>query len=181
MPRPDGFSLRELERRARRSGTGLADPDPASGGLRAVHPLTGTWILEQLWSARGDQSNPFTAAILRSLGATLQVGDRAADGSFPLRNRVCLGQLALAFDGRAVLSGRRPLLLFAFERLTLSFGLHPLWQHSLTAGPVPLTLQGARRQPFFALIACDRDQGWMAARGRGGGLALWGLQPQGTP
>jgi hypothetical protein len=31
-----------------------------------------------------------------------------------------------------------------------------------------------QRLPFFALIARD-PSGWLAARGRGGGLALWRL------
>jgi len=31
-----------------------------------------------------------------------------------------------------------------------------------------------KRMPFFALIARD-PSGWLAARGRGGGLALWDL------
>jgi hypothetical protein len=31
--------------------------------------------------------------------------------------------------------------------------------------------------PFFALIAAERTgEGWLAARGRGGGLALWRLE-----
>lgn len=177
MPRPDGPSLRALERQARRMGTGLTDSEPGSGGEEASHPLTGTWFLEQLWSARGDQPIPLTAAILRFLGACLQLGDRAADGSFALRNGVTLGQFAMEFHGRAVLIGRRPLLMFGFERLTLSLGKHRLWQRSLDSLPGSFTLQGSRRQPFFALIACDQEEGWMAARGRGGGLALWGRQP----
>lgn len=178
MPRPDGLSLRALEREARRRGTGLADSARGSGVAEAVHPLTGTWTLEQLWSAKGDKPIPLSAAILRSLGACLQVGDRAADDSFPLRNGITVGNLALDFHGRAVLIGRRPLLVFGFDRLTLSFGERRLWQRSLDSMPGPADLQGSRRQPFFALIACDRDEGWMAARGRGGGLALWGLQSQ---
>jgi hypothetical protein len=32
-----------------------------------------------------------------------------------------------------------------------------------------------KRTPFFALIERNPD-GWMAARGRGGGLALWRLK-----
>lgn len=171
MRRPDGPSLRALELQARHQGSGLASAasDP--------HPLTGLWILEQLWSARGERPIPLTAAILRSVGACLQLGEPEADGSLPLVNRVAAGPLALEFAGRAVLVGRRPLLVFGFDRLSLRLGDRLLWQRPLAASVDGLTLKRSRRQPFFALIACDRTEGWLAARGRGGGLALWGLGP----
>jgi hypothetical protein len=80
---------------------------------------------------------------------------------------VQLGALELCFHGSGWLQGRRPLLLFSFERLELRLGEWILLSRALP--PVP-----PRRQPFFALIG--RGDGWLAARGRGGGLALWQLQ-----
>lgn len=172
MRRPDGAALRALELEARQRGTGLAGSASAS----APHPLTGTWLLEQLWSARGAQPIPFTAALLRSFGACLQLGECQADGRFPLRNRVSLAALRLEFSGFGVLVGKRPLLVFGFDTLALRFGERLLWQRSLQAELEATSLRRSRRQPFFALIALDRQQGWLAARGRGGGLALWTLQ-----
>ena len=43
----------------------------------------------------------------------------------------------------------------------------------------PLPVPVPRRMPFFALIHRD-PAGWLAARGRGGGLALWRLAPDGN-
>ena len=172
MRRPDGAALRALELKARQRGTGLA-PSPSGAG---PHPLTGTWTLEQLWSARGERPIPLTAALLRSFGACLQLGECQADGRFPLSNRVALGALALEFSGFGVLVGKRPLLVFGFTQLRLRLGERVLWQRALDAGVDGPSLRGSRRQPFFALIGCDRQHGWLAARGRGGGLALWGLQ-----
>jgi hypothetical protein len=180
MTRPDGQDLRALERQARHQGSGLADPAPGCGSDGSPHPLTGTWRLEQLWSAKGDQPIPLTAAILRGFGACLEVGERAEDGRFPLRNGVNLGCLSMDFRGHAVLVGRRPLLVFNFDQLSLSVAGRLLWQRSLPGGQETLSLVGSRRQPFFALIGCDRAEGWLAARGRGGGLALWGLNTE-TP
>jgi len=57
------------------------------------------------------------------------------------------------------------LLLFSFDRLQLCLGGWRLVERSL---PEP----AAQRMPFFALIHRDAS-GWLAARGRGGGLALW--------
>jgi hypothetical protein len=121
----------------------------------------------------------WTAALLSSLGACLEIGERGSDGRFGLRNGLALGLWRLDFHGSAWLVGRRPLLVFGFDRLTFRFGRTLLLQRCLPqlASTAP-SLERSRQQPFFALIACDRDQGWLAARGRGGGLALWGLTPQ---
>ena len=48
------------------------------------------------------------------------------------------------------------------------------WRQAISRQPEP------RRRPFFALIARSgaADNGWLLARGRGGGLALWVLDPE---
>jgi hypothetical protein len=89
-----------------------------------------------------------------------------------LCNAVNLGALELRFEGPGRLQGSRPLLLFSFERVELRLGDRLLLQRPL---PVP----APRRMPFFALIHRD-PAGWLAARGRGGGLALWRLAPDGN-
>lgn len=165
---PRGEDLLRREAEARRRGSGIL----------AEH-LQGEWWLEQVWSrAAAPQST--NAALLRSLGASLAiaVGTDPAPGEPPysrrleLCNRVRLGTFTLQFSGPGWLAGKRPLLRFHFERLTLLWGTRELWH---TALPAPAEQQ----LPFFALIACERsaDQGWLAARGRGGGLAVWRLRP----
>jgi hypothetical protein len=57
--------------------------------------------------------------------------------------------------------------VFRFEVLELQLAGRTLLRR-------PLPAPEARRLPFFALIARD-SSGWLAARGRGGGLALWRL------
>jgi hypothetical protein len=122
---------------------------------------------------------------LRGLGARLEInadgalsahldtpwpGPASASGlgdRLGLVNAVSLGPLELRFEGRARLAGPRPLLWFGFDQLQLRFGSQVLLQRALPPGP-------AQRQPFFALIGKGPD--WLAARGRGGGLALWQLQ-----
>ncbi|MFN9646249.1 MAG: hypothetical protein ACK6BG_14280, partial [Cyanobacteriota bacterium] len=77
--------------------------------------------------------------------------------------------MKLCFHGAAELRGRRPLLVFQFQTLQLSLAGHPLLTLSLSPPP-------PGREPFFALIASQSADGasrWLAARGRGGGLALW--------
>lgn len=156
---PDGPAILELERRSRSQGSGLTATD-----------LEGSWLLSQLWSRQ--QARPLAAAaLLRPLAATLELHP-SSDGAVAVTNSVQLGRLQLRFDGAGTLRGRRPLLVFWFERLQLLWGERVLLQKALQR-PEPRAL------PFFALIATGRqgDGAWLVARGRGGGLALWQRAP----
>lgn len=155
---PSGAELHELERRCRQGGTGLQASD-----------LQGSWRLDQVWPKGSDRPASFSAALLRGLAARLEI--QRDQGGLVLRNAVRLGALELRFRGPGRLQGSRPLLQFHFETLELSLAGRCLFRRSLPA-PEP------RRMPFFALIA-RAPQGWLAARGRGGGLALWRLESAG--
>ena len=178
---PDGAALLELEAAVRRSGTGLGADD-----------LQGCWQLDQVWPKGSSRPASFSALLLRGLAARLEIGPgtAAADGApveghaggadastaaLTLSNAVNLGPLELRFRGPGWLKGTRPLLLFQFDQLELRLAGRLLLQRALPA-PAP------RRQPFFALIARETGAAgpgsagsWLAARGRGGGLALWRL------
>ncbi len=176
-PLPDSAELLKLERGSRRQGTGLVAAD-----------LIGIWRLQRVWPRQGGESSGPSSALLRGLGARLEInatGVPAADldipiprpgpasapglgeGDLGLVNAVRLGPLELRFEGHARLAGPRPLLWFGFDHLQLRFGSQVLLQRALPPA-------AAQRQPFFALIG--KGPGWLAARGRGGGLALWQLQ-----
>ncbi len=157
---PDGTSLLALERHARQRGSGIEH----SG-------LLGCWRLETVWPRSGERPAALSSALLRGLGARLSLA--AADGAeLEIRNSVALGALELCFRGQARLEGRRPLLLFRFERLQLRLGALTLLDRPI-AQSQPFATSGAAQLPFFALIATEPGAGWLAARGRGGGLALW--------
>jgi hypothetical protein len=176
---PDSAELLKLERGSRRQGTGLVAAD-----------LIGIWRLQRVWPRQGGEPSGPSSALLRGLGARLEInatgvpsadldtpwpGPSNASGSgdrLGLVNAVSLGPLELRFEGRARLAGPRPLLWFGFDQLQLRFGSQVLLQR-------PLPPAAAQRQPFFALIG--KGPGWLAARGRGGGLALWQLQTPAQP
>jgi hypothetical protein len=167
-PLPDSAELLNLERNSRRQGTALVAAD-----------LLGIWRLQRVWPRRGGEPSGPSSALLRGLGARLEISAAPLPSSAPgqgeelgLVNAVGLGPLELRFEGRARLAGPRPLLWFGFDQLQLRFGSQVLLQR-------PLPPAAAQRQPFFALIGKGPD--WLAARGRGGGLAVWQWQAPAQP
>lgn len=180
---PDAAELLRLERDSRRYGSGLGRAD-----------LQGSWRLQRIWKRGQQRPAELSGVLLRGLAARLLLSEASsaapgsagvqaesgtADAGLQLDNAVRLAGLELRFQGRAVLEGRRPLLLLQFERWQLRCGHRVLLQGNV---PVP----PRQRQAFFALIAAGaredplhpgRTTRWLAARGRGGGLALWSLEP----
>ena len=151
-----GNDLLTRERQVRHQGSGINAED-----------LIGCWQLQTIWPKGQSDANALSGWLLRSLGASLEIS-LADDKGLRLRNAVNLGALTLQFNGPGELAGGRPLLSFHFEQVRLTLGAITLLQRSL---PAP----AAKRTPFFALIHRDAG-GWLAARGRGGGLALWTLR-----
>ena len=151
--------LNAKEKAVRLTGTGLSSSD-----------LLGSWYLQTVWSKGDQDANPFSSWILRSLDARLEIEADLEDKSSDLllSNAINLGPIELKFQGPGLLKGKRPLLTFHFDSLTLRVGGIVLLKKTL---PTP----NQKRTPFFALIDRNPD-GWMAARGRGGGLALWTLK-----
>jgi hypothetical protein len=153
-PEVSARELLQLEQQARRSGSGVE-----------ADALQGCWQLQLVWPKGQQRASAFSGWLLRGLSARLEIGTDPE--GLLLSNAVNLGAVELRFRGRARLEGKRPLLLFSFEQLQLSLGGWRLVERTLPA-PAP------QRMPFFALIHRD-PSGWLAARGRGGGLALWQL------
>ena len=151
--------LNAREKDVRLTGTGLRNSD-----------LLGCWHLQTVWSKGDQKANPFSSWMLKSLDARLVIEENLEDKSSDLllSNAVNLGPIELKFQGPGLLKGKRPLLTFHFDSLTLRVGGIVLLKKALNA-------PDQKDTPFFALIERHPD-GWMAARGRGGGLALWRLK-----
>ena len=74
--------------------------------------------------------------------------------------------MSIKFIGLGELHGQRPLMIFYFDRIELKVGEHIIVKRLLK-------IPEKKERPFFALIGIETDKRWLAARGRGGGLALW--------
>ena len=157
IKQPDGPSLLALERQVRERGTALE-----------AAALQGSWRLQQVWSKGASASSPLSNWALQGLRARLEL-ELLHGPKLRVSNAVNLGPLELRFIGEGHLKGRRPLLMFSFQTMTIKAWGRCVMQRTLPA-PAP------KRLPFFALIGRSPD-GWLAARGRGGGLALWAHEP----
>ena len=150
---PPVAALLASERQSRRKGSGIQ-----------IEQLPGYWILQQTWNGNGDAPAPGTATLLHWLHASLILS--LCDQGLDITNQVSLAGFRLKFIGHAQLKGSRPLLMFSFTSLELSWSSQLLLQRSL---PIPQP----QRLPFFALIELNEQNGTLTARGRGGGLAQW--------
>ncbi|GCE64879.1 putative membrane protein [cyanobiont of Ornithocercus magnificus] len=149
-----GLELISLEKIAHRAGSGIQCDD-----------LIARWFLRDLWSKDGSSAVPGIVFLLRTLHASLILSD-AEDDSLKITNQISIGALRLQFRGSANLKGRLPLLQFSFESVELILAGKKLLTWYLPQNTI-------KQRPFFALIAVDREKGWLAARGQSGTLGLW--------
>lgn len=91
-----------------------------------------------------------------------------------IANQVQLGFLLLQLTGPAKYLGKKNLLAFDFTQMYLSLFGRTIYQQKIRSGKVQAEdfyNQPIAKQAFFAFFIVTQD--FIAARGRGGGLALW--------
>ena len=122
VPSSPAEALLAREGQSRREGSGIQ-----------IEQLPGRWMLQQTWTRSGDAPAPGTATLLRWLQASLTL-TRGGQG-LSIVNQVCLAGIRLRFSGQAKLKGSRPLLMFSFTSLELSWSDQVLLQRSLPSWP----------------------------------------------
>ena len=140
----------------------------------AKAPTSPLQIFRAAGCSRGLEQRQFAAGqpqqlSLRGLQARLVLRQLNSE-QLAITNAVNLGPFQLRFEGAGTLQGSRPLLQFSFDKVVL-LAWSRRWIERSLPQPAP------SRLPFFALIHRD-PTGWLAARGRGGGLAFWTLHPE---
>ncbi len=114
---------------------------------------------------------PPTATDNTSYSSSFEMGN--------VTNRVQLGQLQMALSGPTKLLTNNNILAFDFTRITLQLSKFSLYQGTVRGGESSeakfySASVRAEKQAFFNYFLVQKDI--IAARGRGGGLALWGRQ-----
>lgn len=165
-------ALLDAERQAKNS------PQPLS-----TDRLLGTWRLrftapkKPAYKAGEPSGNGFYVPSM--VRATLSFCEDAEQPQrLCIQNQLQIGGLKLRFTGPAKLLPKKHLLAFDFTKLQLLVG-------TLTLLRLPVRGRGPNGEnfekvpvgqlPFFAFFAANDS--YIAARGRGGGLALWRKQP----
>jgi len=154
---PDIKEIRKLEKSAQKEGSGIIYDD-----------LLGMWQLQFVWKKGSDEIDNISSSILQILSAKLQLIEKTPGEklNFEIKNSIRFGLLNIIFVGTASLKGQRPILTFYFEKIKVRIGNFPVINKSLKQIEV-------KNMPFFSLIGISREDKWMCARGKGGGLAIW--------
>ena len=155
---PQYKEIKNLETISKKDGSGIKSED-----------LIGTWKFNSVWKKGSLEVDNISSSILQVLSAKLELKINNSQNNsvdFKINNSISFGLLSIIFCGQASLKGKRPLLPFFFENLIINFG-------SFTLVNKPLKKTEEKQMPFFSLIAISKENNWMCARGRGGGLAIW--------
>ncbi len=155
---PQYKEIKNLETISKKDGSGIRNED-----------LIGTWKFYSVWKKGSEEVDNISSSILQVLSAKLELKKNNSQNNsadFRIKNSISFGILSIVFYGQASLKGSRPLLPFFFENLLINFG-------NFTLVNKPLKKPETKQMPFFSLIAISKENNWMCARGRGGGLAIW--------
>ncbi len=147
--------LLELEKLARKDGSGIE-----------LGSLIGLWRFLFVWKNGEEKIDSISSSLLKFFSASLELKNIKLSEKFCISSSIQFGALSLRFMGSGYLQGSQPLLMFYFERIELVFGTSILFSRDLV-------IPKENNFPFFALISMDENKKCLAARGRGGGLAVW--------
>ena len=144
-----------------------------------IDDLLGTWRLcftaNKKAHYQGDKIVGKGAYVPRFVPAQISFDVAAAELSqIAIGNQVRVGWLTLKLTGPARYSGKKNLLAFDFTQMQLAVGNRSLYRGNIRGGAAQAKAFDNRpigELPFFAFFLVTPDL--IAARGRGGGLALW--------
>ncbi|MEM1280877.1 MAG: hypothetical protein AAGG53_12860 [Cyanobacteria bacterium P01_H01_bin.152] len=160
--------LLELERTAKQTKQNLP-----------VEVLLGTWRLcfSAGKKAKFQSGKPVGSGFYVPKLAIARItfaADDTGDSQLKVTNELNIGPLKIRFTGPARYPGKKNLLAFDFTHLQVScFGL-TVYQGKVQnkkRADKPFEAIAIAQLPFFAFFAATDD--YIAARGRGGGLAIW--------
>ena len=155
---PSLNELLELERLAKKTGSGID-----------YNSLIADWKFISVWKKESDKEDLLASSLLRLFLATLELKEDLNEDSpnkYEITNSIQFGSLLIRFVGSGELKGSQPLLPFYFKIIELKLGSKVLLSRSIQT-------PDTKNRPFFGLISIEENGKWLAARGRGGGLALW--------
>ena len=155
---PNYSEIKNLEKISKKDGSGISYDE-----------LIGVWKFKSVWKNNSGQIDNISSSILQVLSASLELKKLVNEKNkldFEIKNTINFGLLNIVFSGNAFLKGKNPILFFYFKCLQIKIGKIILIGKKLKKPEV-------KRTPFFSLIALNKLDNWMCARGKGGGVAIW--------
>lgn len=171
-------ALLAAEKAAKQSRSTI--PFEALTGRWRLWFFTGTRKVKQggITIGRGFYAPPFAPAQISFSQESGQSATPEDSSLGTIGNQVQLGALKLRFTGPARYPGKKNLLAFDFTQLQLWVGERKLTSRAIRSSkgePVEFGQQSIAQLPFFAFFLATEN--YIAARGRGGGLAIWVREP----
>lgn len=170
QPRPNGATvtaaLLELERTAKRDKQTIP-----------IDALLGTWRLcfSAGKKAKFQSGEPVGSGFYVPKLAIARISfarNDESEHSLTVKNELQIGPLAVHFTGPARYPGKKNLLVFDFTHLQIRcFGIKVYSGKVGKRDTQAFVDTAISKLPFFAFFVATDD--YIAARGRGGGLAIW--------
>ena len=155
---PEKEKILELEKHARSEGSGIE-----------LDSLVGNWRFISVWKEHGDNEDSIFSSLLRIFSANIELKKEISPqnplGLF-INASIKFGLLSINFSGSGYLKGKQPFLPFFFKFIEIKSGSSILLKRSIKKAK-------DKEKSFFELIASEKSEGWLSARGQGGALILW--------
>lgn len=104
--------------------------------------------------------------------APAQISFHAGDKNLQISNQIQFGALLFQLTGPARYLGKKNIMAFDFTQMQLSLFGRVMYSGKVRSGnKIDFERQSVAKLPFFAFFLVTDD--FIAARGRGGGIALW--------
>jgi hypothetical protein len=155
----------------------LLQAERAAKQQRLVYPLESLLGVWQLYFTAPRQAK-LKSGIAQGNGfyipqlAPAQISFHAKElDRLEISNQIQFGSLLFKLTGSARYLGKKNLLAFDFTQMQLRLFNRKVYQGTFRSGTVDFEQQPISKLPFFAFFLVTED--YIAARGRGGGLAIW--------
>ena len=147
----------------------LENVSKAYGNEIKFDSLIGNWKFIYVFRKDTDEEDSLFSSLLRLFSAHIKFKKNISpDNSdiFSIITSIQFGFLSIEFSGSGYLTGKRPNLIFFFNIIEFKSGENVIFNRSLKE---PLE----KEKSFFSLIASDKSDQWLTARGPQGSLVLW--------
>ncbi len=155
---PDRDKLLNLEEIAMREGCNIE-----------FDWIVGNWKFVSVWEKDTEDKDSIFSSLLRIFSAKIEIKKKISTKNqlgFSISISIHFGFLSIRFSGPGYLKGKQPILNYFFNLIEFKSGSNILLKKSIKE-PIE------KVKPFFAIVASNKIDRWLSARGPGGALILW--------